>query len=79
MRDFERRAEGDGAFGAPGSTAVLDALKALSRVRGLALGAYCEFSDSMNVRVERVAHEGALKNIFKRGQSNYQAAIGQIF
>jgi hypothetical protein len=47
-------------------------------VRGSALGAFGEFSNSINVLIQGLAHEGALKNPGKFGQSNYKAAYGQI-
>jgi hypothetical protein len=47
-------------------------------VRGIALGAFGEFSESINVLIQGLAHEGALKNPNKFGQSNYKAAYGQI-
>jgi hypothetical protein len=66
------------AFGAPGSTAVLGALRAIPTVRGIALGAFGKFSESINVLIQGLAHEGALKNPDKFGQSDYNAAHGQI-
>jgi hypothetical protein len=68
----------DEAFGATGSTAVLEALRAIPTVRGIALGAFGEFSESINVLIQGLAHEGALKNPDQFGQSNYKAAYGQI-
>ena len=47
-------------------------------MRGIALGAFGEFSESVNLLIEGLAHEGALKNPGKFGQSNYQAAFGLI-
>jgi hypothetical protein len=47
-------------------------------VRGIALGAFGEFSESINVLIQGLAHEGALKSPDKFGQSNYKAAYGQI-
>ena len=47
-------------------------------MRGIALGAFGEFSESINVLIQGLAHEGALKNPDKFGQSNYKAAYGQI-
>jgi hypothetical protein len=44
----------------------------------MALGAFGEFSESAILLIEGFAHEGTLKNPDKFGQSNYQAAIGQI-
>jgi hypothetical protein len=46
-------------------------------VRGIALGAFGEFNESTNVLIQGLAHEGALKNPGKFGQSNYKAAHGQ--
>jgi len=77
--EYEAKAKkADETFGAHGSTVVLGALQALPRVRGIALGAFGEFSESVNLLIEGLAHEGALKNPDKFGQSNYQAAFGLI-
>jgi hypothetical protein len=77
--EYEAKAKkADEAFGAPGSTAVLGALRAIPTVRGIALGALGVFSESINVLIQGLAHEGALKNPDKFGQSNYKAAYGQI-
>jgi hypothetical protein len=77
--EYEAKAKkADKTFGAPGSTAVLGALRAIPTVRGIALGAFGEFSESINVLIQGLAHEGALKNPDKVGQSNYKAAYGQI-
>jgi hypothetical protein len=77
--EYEAKAKkSDEAFGAPGSTAVLGALRAIPTVRGIALGAFGEFSESINVLIQGLAHEGALKNPDEFGQSNYKAAYGQI-
>jgi hypothetical protein len=70
--EYEAKAKkADEAFGAPGSMAVLRALRAIPTVRGIALGAFGEFSESINVLIQGLAHEGALKNPDKFGQSNY--------
>ena len=61
--EYETKAKkADEAFGAPGSTADLGALRAIPTVRGIALGALGEFSESINVLIQGLAHEGALKN-----------------
>jgi hypothetical protein len=61
--EYEANAKkADEAFGAPGSTAVLGAPRAIPAVRGIALGAFGEFSESINVLIQGLAHEGALKN-----------------
>jgi hypothetical protein len=79
LSEYEAKAKkADEAFGAPGSTAVLGALRAIPKVGGIALGAFGEFSESINVLIQGLAHEGALKNPGKFGQSNYKAAYGQI-
>ena len=54
----------DATFGAQGTSAVRDALRALTQVRGIVLGAPGEFSEPTNPD--------------KFGQSNYQAAYGAI-
>ena len=41
-------------------------------------GAFGEFSESVNLLIEGLAHEGALKKHDKFGQSNYQTAFGKI-
>jgi hypothetical protein len=66
--EYEANAKkADEAFGAPGSTAVLGAPRAIPAVRGIALGAFGEFSESINVLIQGLAHEGALKNPDKFG------------
>ena len=52
----------DATFGAQGSSAVREALQALPQVRGIVLGALGEFSESINLLIEGLAHEGALTN-----------------
>jgi hypothetical protein len=74
---FGRQKTADAAFGAPGSTAVLGKPRAIPTVRGIALGAFGEFSESINVLIQGLAHEDALKNPDKFDQSNYMAAYGQ--
>ena len=68
----------DEALGSPGSTVVLGALRAIPTVREIALGAFGEFSESIYVLIQGLAHEGALKNPDKFGQSNYKTAYEQI-
>jgi hypothetical protein len=75
--EYEAKAKkADGAFGAPGSTAVLGAPRAIPTVRGMALGAFGNFSESTNVLIHGLAHEGVFKNPDKFGQSNYKPAYG---
>jgi len=77
--DYENKAKrADGTFGAPVRTAVRGVLRALSEVRGIALGVFGEFSESANLLIEGISHEGTLKNPGEFGQNNYQAAFGQI-
>ena len=68
----------DAKLGAPGSTAVAQALAGMAQVRGLAVGAFGEFSDTVFKLIDGLAHEGALKNPDRFGQSSYKAAYGQI-
>ena len=49
---------------------------AMPEVKGIAFGALGEFSNSVNVLIDGFAHEGALKNPDRFGQSNYKAAYG---
>ena len=65
-------------FGAPGSTAVAQALAGMAQVRGLAVGAFGEFSGTVFKFIDGLAHEGALKSPDHFGQSSYKAAYGQI-
>ena len=61
--EYENNAKkADETFGAPGSTAIRGALRALPKVRGIALGAFGELIESANLLIEGLAHEGALKN-----------------
>jgi hypothetical protein len=77
--EYEAKAiKADGTFGAPESTVVLDALTALPTVRGLALGVLSEFSESIYVLIEGMAHKSALENHENFGQNNYKAAFGKI-
>ena len=49
-KEYEAKAKkADEAFGAPGSSAVREALKAMPQVRGIALGAFGEFSESIDL------------------------------
>ena len=41
------------------------------------MGKNCEFSESINVLIKDLAHEGALKNPEKFSQSNYKAATNK--
>jgi hypothetical protein len=47
-------------LGAPGNSAVRGELRALPEVRGIALGTFGELSESANLLIEGLAHEGAL-------------------
>jgi hypothetical protein len=53
-------------------TAVLGALRAIPTVRGIALGAFGELGESINVLIQDFAHKGALKNPDKFGQITRQ-------
>ena len=54
----------------------LNALNAVPEVKGIACGALGEFSSSVDVLIDGFAHEGALKNPDRFGQSNCKAAYG---
>jgi hypothetical protein len=43
------------------------------------MGAFGEFSESINLLIQGLAHEGALKNPGKFGQSNYKEKYGEIY
>ena len=57
-----------------GSGRILYALNAMPEAKGIAFGALGEYSSSVNVLIDGFAHEGALKNPYRFGQSNYKAA-----
>ena len=61
-----------------GSGRIPNALNAMPEVKGIVFGALGEFSNSVNVLIDGLAHEGALKNPDRFGQSNYKAAYGVI-
>ena len=50
----------------------------MPEVKGIAIGALGEFGSSVNVPIDGFAHEGALKNPDRFGQSNYRASYGAI-
>jgi hypothetical protein len=50
-----RQKKAAGTLCAPGSTAVCGALRALPEVRGIALGAFSEFSEFANLMIEGLA------------------------
>ena len=54
------RRQADASFGAQGSSAVREALEAMPQVCGIALGAFGEFSEPINLLIDGLAHEGAL-------------------
>jgi hypothetical protein len=55
--EYENKAKtADETFGAPGSKAVRGALRAMPKVRGIAMGALGEFSESVNLLVEGPSH-----------------------
>ena len=76
-KEYDAKARrSDAKFGAPGSTAVAQALAGMAQVRGLAVGAFGEFSETVFKLIDGLAHEGALKNPDRFGQSSYKAAYG---
>jgi len=68
----------DARFVGGGSGRIPNALNAMPEVKGIAFGALGEVSNSVNVLIDGFAHEGALKNPDRFGQSNYKAAYGVI-
>ena len=61
--EYERKAKkADVKYGPADSREVLKALKDMPEVIGLAFGAFGEFSDSVNLIIKAIAHEGALLN-----------------
>jgi hypothetical protein len=68
----------DRKYGAPGSTQVQDALENMPKVRGLAIGAFGEFSDSIITLIKGMAYEGARKNAARFGQTDQTKAQSMI-
>ena len=66
----------DAQFVEGGSGRIPNALNAIPEVKGLVLGAFGEFSSSVNAPIDGFAHEGAPENPDRFGQSNYKAAYG---
>ena len=66
----------DGQFVEGGYGRFLNALNAVPEVKGFACGALGEFSSSVDVLIDGFAHEGALRNPDRFGQSNCKAAYG---
>ena len=55
---------------------ILNALNSLPEVKGIAFGTLGEFSSSVSVIIDGFAHEGALKNPDRYGESDCKAAYG---
>ena len=64
----------DAQFVEGGSGRIPNAPNAKPGAKVIAFSAFGEFSSSMNVPIDGFAHEGALKNPGRFGQSNYKAA-----
>ena len=78
-REYENKArKTDEKNGHRGTTPVLNALKQMPQVKGLAIGAFGEFSDSINQLIKGMAYEGAIKNAAKFGQTNQESAHSVI-
>ena len=78
-REYESKArKTDERNGHRGTTPVLNALKQMPQVKGLAIGAFGEFSDSINQLIKGMAYEGAIKNAAKFGQTNQESAHSVI-
>jgi hypothetical protein len=70
-KGYEQKAKSaDIDFGVPGQTKIFDALKAMTQVRGLVIGAVGEMSGGIYTLIEGMAHEGSLKNPEMFGSSN---------
>jgi len=77
--DYERKARvSDEKFGIPGQNGVLNALRRMAPVRGLAFGAFGEFSSSVNLLIKGASIEGAMLNAEKFGQTDSNKAQGII-
>ena len=69
--EYENKAKYfDVNLGEPDSTKVQDALKRYPQVKGLAIGAFGEFSDTINLLIDGLAYEGSIRTPHKFGQSN---------
>jgi hypothetical protein len=77
--EYEAKAQKtDSLYGTRGASPVLDALRAMPTVRGLAIGAFGEFSDSIKLLIKGMAYEGAIKNAALFGQTDQAKAQGMI-
>ena len=77
--EYEAKAKNtDKKYGAQGSSSVLDALRNMPRVRGLAIGAFGEFSDSIELLIKGIALEGSIKNAALFGQTDQVKAQSMI-
>ena len=70
--------EADARFVRGGSRRIHNALNAMPAANCFALGALGEFSSSVIVLKDGFAHEGAVKNLYRFGQSNYKSAYDAI-
>jgi hypothetical protein len=59
----------DAEYGDPGSSVVLNALRAMPEVKGLAVGAFGELSSNFELLMKGLAYEGALKATRRFGWS----------
>jgi hypothetical protein len=59
----------DAEYGDPGSSVVLNALRAVPEVKGLAIGAFGELSSNFELLMKGLAYEGALKATRRFGWS----------
>ena len=77
--EYEAKAKKtDTSYANRGASPVLDALRAMPTVRGLAIGAFGEFSDAIKLLIKGFAFEGAIKNAALFGQSDQAKAQGMI-
>jgi hypothetical protein len=77
--EYEAKAKKTDSLYSTGETSpVLDALNAMPTVRGLAFGAFGEFSDSVKLLIKGIAYEGAIRNAALFGQTDQAKAQGMI-
>ena len=78
-KEYETKAETtDRKYGAAGHRTVKEALNDMPQVRGIAVGAFGELSDEMNLLIKGFAHEGALNNGSLYAGRNKQEATSAI-
>lgn len=78
-KEYEDKAkQTDNTYGSTGQTSVTDALRDMATVRGLAIGAFGEFSDSIHDLIKGMAYEGSIKNAELFGTTDMAKAQSMI-